>query len=140
MLQTTTAVLGSRRRVATMLVGTPLLAAAYVRISGTPMAGLAVPWLLLGLVAAGLGAAVLASYVPARGWRPDLGCSPCAAVAGLSVVVAVFAIDSYGASVVGPVLACALSLFAISQRLGPASCATPVAAPDLGERSGRSAE
>ena len=132
----TPAALGTGRRVATVLLATPLLAAAYWRASGVPVTGLTVPWLLLGLTAAAVGAAVLASYVPASGWRPDLGCSPCAAVAGLSLVGSVLAIGNYGASLVGPALACAVTLFAVTQRLGPATCETqPVAHPeDLRDR------
>lgn len=120
----TLAALGTRRRVATMLLATPLLAAAYARASGVPVTSLTVPWLGLGLTAAALGAAVLASYAPARGWRPDLGCSPCAAVAGMSLVGSVLAIGNYGVSLLGPGLACAVTLFAIAQRLGPATCET----------------
>ncbi|HLN75655.1 MAG TPA: hypothetical protein VK204_01345 [Nocardioidaceae bacterium] len=126
MLQTI-AVLGARRRVLAMAVVTPLLATGYLRAAGLPAGELAAAWLLLDLLAAALGAAVLASYLPARGWRPDLGCSPCAAVAGLSLVGSVLAIGSYGPSLVGPGLAAAVTLYALTQRLGPAACSTPPA-------------
>jgi peptidoglycan/LPS O-acetylase OafA/YrhL len=115
----------TRRRLAVLVTATPLLAAGYLRASGVPSADLPVAWLALALVAAVLGAAVLASYVPATGWRPDLGCSPCAAVAGLSLVGSVIAIGSYGPTPVGPALAAAITLYGLTQRLGPASCATP---------------
>lgn len=121
------AMLATRRRVAAILAVTPLLAAGYVRAAGLPVMDLAVAWLALNLVAAGLGAAVLASYLPASGWRPDLGCSPCAAVAALSLVGSALAVGSYGPSLVGPALAAAITLYALTQRLGPAACATPPA-------------
>lgn len=126
MLQTI-ATLGTRRRVAVMAAATPLLAAGYVRAAGVPAGELAAAWLVLGLVAAALGAAVLASYVPVSGGRPDLGCSPCAAVAGLSLVGSVLAMGSYGPSLVGPGLAAAATLYGLTQRLGPAACPTPPA-------------
>lgn len=126
MLQTIAA-LGTRRRVASMAAVTPLLATGYVRAAGLSAGELSAAWLLLDLLAAALGASVLASYLPARGWRPDLGCSPCAAVAGLGLVGSVLAIGSYGPSLVGPALAAAVTLYALTQRLGPAACPTPPA-------------
>jgi hypothetical protein len=129
MLQTIAA-LGTRRRMAAMAAMTPLLASGYVRAAGLPAGVLTVAWLLLALLAAALGAATLASYLPARGWRPDLGCSPCAAVAGLSLVGSVLAIGSYGPSLVGPGLAAAVTLYALTQRLGPAACPTPAPSSD----------
>jgi hypothetical protein len=46
----------------------------------------------------------------------------------------------YGASLVGPALAGALTLYAIAQRLGPVTCATPAVArvKGSGGRKGRS--
>lgn len=124
MLQTLAA-LATRRRLAAMAVVMPPLATGYVRSAAVPAGGVAATWLLLTLVASALGAAMLASYVPVSGWRPDLGCSPCAAVAGLSLVGSVLAIGSYGPSLVGPGLAVAVTLYALTQRLGPAACPTP---------------
>ncbi len=118
---------GTRRRMAVTALATPLLVVGYLRAAAVPSGELTVAWLALGLVAAALGAAVLASYLPASGWRPDLGCTPCAAVAGLSLVGSVLAIGSYGASPVGPALAAAVTLFGLTQRLGPGACATPPA-------------
>lgn len=124
MLQTLAA-LRTRRRAAAMTLVTPLLAAGYVRATGVPAWELTAAWLVLDLVAAALGAAVLASYVPVSGWRPDLGCSPCAAVAGLALVGSALAVGSYGPSLVGPGLAAAVTLYALTQRLGPAACPAP---------------
>lgn len=104
----------------------PGLAALYVRASETPWGHLSAAWLGLTAAAAVVGAAVLASYLPAQGWRPELGCSPCAAVAALSLVGSVIAVSAYGPSLVGPILAAAVSLYGLAQRIAqPASCSVP---------------
>jgi hypothetical protein len=121
----TLAAFGTRRRIVAMALATPLLMLGFLRAAAVPVGELAVGWLVVGLVAAVLGSAVLASYLPVSGWRPDLGCSPCAAVAALTLVGAVLAIGSYGASVLGPGLAVAVTLFGLTQRLDNAACATP---------------
>jgi hypothetical protein len=115
-----------RRRWAVVLVAAPLLAVGYVGASGVPSAALSGWWLALGLLAGILGAAVVASYLPASGLRPDVGCTPCAAVAGLSLLAAAVAVSSYGALLAGPALAVAVTLFGLTQRLSqPATCSTP---------------
>lgn len=67
------------------------------------------------------GAATLASYVPRHGWRPTLGCTPCAAVSAASVPVAVGLLASGAAGV-----AAVVALAGLGQRLrtGGATCAT----------------
>lgn len=114
----------TRRRVAAALL-MPLVAAwfVYVGSSGgpTPSAG----WHALAMVAAALGAGVLASYVPITGHSPDLGCTPCATMSALTVVGATVVLRNYGADVAGPLVASAVLLFGLTQRVRePATCAT----------------
>ncbi len=72
-----------------------------------------------GLAVAVLGATTLASYVPASGWRPDLGCTPCAVVSGLSAPLAVVVMTAGG----GAGIAAAIAAAGLVQRLRqPATC------------------
>ena len=107
-------------------VAVALLGVGYLTAVGVPVAALPVAWLALALTAAGLGAAVLVSYLPSSGWRPVLGCSPCAAVAALTVLGSLVAVATYGPTFVGPALGAALTLFGFAQRLGGGDrCAVP---------------
>jgi peptidoglycan/LPS O-acetylase OafA/YrhL len=84
-------------------------------------------WYLGVVVVAALGAAVLATYLPLAGRRPDLGCTPCAMLSGLTLVGATTAIHSYDGAPVGLLFAAALLLFGLSQRMGrPATCEASV--------------
>ncbi|MEP7764293.1 hypothetical protein [Sanguibacter sp. 25GB23B1] len=79
----------TRRLVAAALLAVPL--GAILADAGGGWAPSTLPlWSGLVAVAATLGAATLATYVPVPGgtWRLDLGCAPCAAAAGLSVLAA----------------------------------------------------
>jgi hypothetical protein len=119
-------VIGSRRRKASVALLTPVLAASFLAASGLGLRATTAPWLLLVAVAATLSAAVLASYVPRRGLRPEVGCSPCAAMSALTVVGAAMALGYYGPSLLGPALAVAVTLYGLTQRIGQAdTCATP---------------
>ena len=103
----------------------PAVAAWFVVVAGSAGATMPAGWYALALVAAALGAGVLASYIPVTGVRPDLGCTPCATVAALTVVAASMVLGSYGADVTGPLIASAILLFGLVQRLRePVSCAT----------------
>lgn len=116
----------SRRRRVVTLVLTPVMAWVFVAISGNSLGETSVLWLLLVAVAAVEAAAVLASYLPHRGLRPELGCTPCAAVAAVTVVGAMLALNNYGSSNIGPALAIAVMLFGLTQRLTQTqTCATP---------------
>jgi hypothetical protein len=82
-------------------------------------------------VAAVLGGLIAASYVPVAGRGIDVGCSPCAVMAGVTVIGATVAMNNYGTSLLGPLVAAAVMLFGLTQRLGqPATCATPRAGGD----------
>lgn len=79
----------TRRLVVAALLTVPL--GAVIADAGGGWAPTTLPlWSgLVGLTAA-LGAATLSTYVPLPGgtWRLDLGCAPCAAMAGLTVLAA----------------------------------------------------
>ena len=113
-----------RRRLA-LVVLVPLVAALLLR-AGSAEAGAVTPlWTALVLLAAVLGAGVLASYLPATGRGLDLGCSPCAVMSALTLVGATMAMRNYGADVAGPLVASAVLLFGLTQRLSqPATCPT----------------
>lgn len=107
----------SPRRWVAALVATPLVLAAFWSAAGVPPAAPGAGWLGLLLLAGVAGAAVVASYVPLRGLRPEVGCSPCAAVSGLTLVGAAVVLGGYGSDVSGPLLALALTSFGLVQRL-----------------------
>lgn len=114
----------ARRRVAAALL-LPVVAAWFAVVGGSAGATPSAGWYALVMVAAVLGAGVLATYVPVVGRRLDLGCTPCAAMSALTVVGATFVLRSYGADIAGPLVAGALLLFGLAQRMRqPASCAS----------------
>lgn len=123
-------VTGSPRRKVAVAVLTPVLTAVFLAAAGVDIPALSGVWLLLVAVAAILGAAVLSTYVPHRGLRPEVGCTPCAAMSAMTVVGAVMALHSYGPALTGPVLAIAVTLFGLTQRLGQVdTCATAGTTP-----------
>lgn len=114
----------TRRRVAAAIL-LPAVAAWFVIVGGSTGVTSSARWYALVLVAAALGAGVLASYVPLTGLRPDLGCTPCATVSAFTVVGASVVLRNYGADIAGPLVASAVLLFGLTQRLRePATCAT----------------
>lgn len=119
-----------RRRVAAAALF-PLVATCFVlvgRAAGPVPPG--TTWYAGVLPAAALGAAVLASYVPAAGRGLDLGCTPCAMLAGLTLVGATTAFHHYGSGIAAPLVAAAVLLFGLTQRLNqPTTCAAPVREP-----------
>ena len=127
MIQQTLGQWSARRWVAVIGL-TPLLAAAFVMLAETPLGDLSFGWFALMATAAILSAGVLGSYVPKGGLRPDLGCAPCAVMPVATVVGAMIAVNTYGAAVVGPALASAVTLFGMTQRLSNVtSCDVPAA-------------
>jgi hypothetical protein len=117
----------TRRRWVVAATLLPVLAVAF-----TLSAPALPPWTALGwwaglVLAAGVGSLVLASYVPLVGRGLDLGCTPCAAVSGVTLLGAVLAFGTYGASASAPMLAVVATGFGLMQRVTQAaSCATPV--------------
>ena len=112
---------------------TPLLGAAFVKLAGTPLGDPSIGWFTLMSLAAILSAGVLGSYVPREGFRPDLGCAPCAVMPVATVVGAMIAVNTYGAAVVGPALAAAITLFGMTQRLSNVNSCDVPADPRAGE-------
>ncbi len=124
MIRSLVAAWPARRRVALLLL-LPVVAAWFVSLGRASVTPPSPWWYVVTLVAAVLGAAVLATYVPVVGRRPDLGCSPCATMSALTLVGATVALRNYGADVAGPLVAGALLLFGLTQRMSqPATCAT----------------
>ncbi|KAE8764956.1 hypothetical protein [Georgenia thermotolerans] len=72
-----------------------------------------------------LAAATLATYVPRQGTglRPDLGCSPCAAMAAATVLAAGWLVQAGPHQVSMAALAAVTAGFGLSQRLaGSTTC------------------
>lgn len=114
-----------RRRWVAALVALPLTLAAFVGAAGVPLGTAGPGWVAMVLLAATLGSFTLASYVPQRGVRPAVGCSPCAAVSGLSLLGAAILLDGNGSDVSGPVLAVLITAFGLVQRVRrQPTCAT----------------
>ncbi len=114
-----------RRRWVAALLALPFTVAAFIGAAGVPVGTAGQGWLAMVLLAATLGALTLASYVPQRGVRPDVGCSPCAAVSGLTLVGAAILLDGNGGDVSGPLLAVAATAFGLVQRVRQQpTCAT----------------
>lgn len=106
------------RRWLVMAVAAPALAWLLVGVAPVaPATGRGAAWWVLVLTTALAGSGTLASYVPVTGLRPDLGCSPCAAVSAMTVVGALMVLRSSGGDPAGPVLALAVALFGLGQRL-----------------------
>jgi hypothetical protein len=116
-----------RRRLALVAL-LPLVVAWFVVVGRSSSAvSPGVEWYAGSGVAAVLGAAVLASYVPLAGRRLDLGCTPCGTLAALTLVGATMALRSYGSELAGPLVAIAVLLFGLTQRMSqPTTCVTPV--------------
>ncbi|MEP7194440.1 MAG: hypothetical protein ABI903_16465, partial [Actinomycetota bacterium] len=70
-------------------------------------------------------ATTLATYLPrpGAGLRPDLGCTPCAAVAAVTVLASIGLLSSAPHDVSTAVLALGVSAFGLVQRLNnPTTC------------------
>jgi hypothetical protein len=113
-----------RRRVAVGLTA-PALFGLMVAASGgwapTPSPG----WTALVAGVAFACATTLATYLPrpGTGLRPDLGCTPCAAVAAVTVLASFGLLSSAPHDVSTAVLALGVSAFGLVQRLkNPSTC------------------
>jgi hypothetical protein len=121
----------TRRRWLVAAALAPLLAALFATAAPTRASWVAVGWWAGLLVAASVGSLVLASYVPLVGRRPDLGCTPCAAMSGVTLFGAVLAFATYGAQASAPLLAIVATGFGLVQRVTrQATCATAPRPPD----------
>ncbi|MEO6145027.1 MAG: hypothetical protein ABIP19_13700 [Dermatophilaceae bacterium] len=117
-----------RRKLVSAVALSPVLFAVLISAAGGRAQGLAPGWTaLVALVALG-ASATLASYLPRPGYgrRLDLGCTPCAAVAALSVVGAAWVLHSTPHDLSSAALALVIIGFGLAQRLtSPSSCAAP---------------
>lgn len=114
-----------RRWVALVVVAPALLWLLVTVAPIAPAEGRGATWWVLVVTTALAGAGTLASYVPVSGRRPDLGCSPCAMVSAATVLGAVLVVRGSAGDPAAPVLALAVALFGLGQRLAqPPVCPT----------------
>ena len=113
-----------RRRVA-VAVAAPVLFGLMVTVSGGWAPPTSAGWTALVALAALSCATILATYLPhpGTGLRIDVGCTPCAAVAALTVLAACGLLSSAPHDVSTAVLALGVSGFGLVQRLkNPSTC------------------
>lgn len=113
-----------RRRVAVALTA-PLLFGLMVGVSGGWAPATSVGWTALVVMVALASATTLATYLPrpGTGLRPDLGCTPCAAIAAVTVLAALGLLSSAPHDVFTAVLALGVSAFGLVARLNnPSTC------------------
>ncbi len=106
----------------------PVLLALQITAGGGWAPGERFGWTALVVAVAAASAATLATYVPRAGslTRLDLGCSPCAAVAALSVLAATAVLSTAPHDVPTAILALGAAGFGLRQRLVNAgACPTP---------------
>lgn len=114
-----------RRRIAVAVLA-PVLLVLMVAASGGWVLTTSPGWTVLVVMIALACATTLATYLPSPGTgrRPDLGCTPCAAVAAVSVLAAVGVLSSAPHDVSTAILALGISGFGLMQRLNsPSTCA-----------------
>jgi len=116
------------RRIVAAAVLSPLLFVLFVAVAGGWAPGAPLRWTVIVAVMALAAAATLASYLPrpGAGRKLELGCTPCAVVAALSVLGAAVVLGSSPYEVSTAVLALVVVGFGLAQRLtNPSTCATP---------------
>ncbi len=124
------------RRWLAVIALAPLLAVVFVMLARTPLGDASVAWFTLMGLAAIFSAGVLGSYVPQEGFRPDLGCAPCAVMPVATVAGAMIAVNTYGVAFVGLALATAITLFGLTQRLSNTNSCDVSASPRAGTPAG----
>jgi len=115
-----------RKRVAVAVL-TPVLLVLSVSVSGGWALVAARGWTALVALVALASAMTLASYLPSpgTGMKLDLGCTPCAGVAALSVVASLVVLSSSPGDVPTAFLALGVAAFGLRQRLAnPSVCPT----------------
>ena len=116
-----------RRRLLAAVALAPVTFGLLVQSGGGWTSAATVGWLVLVAVAAVIGALTLASYVPVPGqtWRDTLGCSPCAAVSGGTVIAAAFLLSAAPHQISTALPAIAVATFGLVQRTQPTTtCST----------------
>jgi hypothetical protein len=112
-----------RKRMAVGLIA-PVLFVLMVATSGGWAPATSPGWTALVAGVALASATTLATYLPraGTGLRPDLGCTPCAAVAAVTVLASFGLLSSAPHDVSTAVLALGVSAFGLVQRLNPSTC------------------
>lgn len=114
------------RRLVVVAVLAPALMALLVGVAGSADTAPTPGWTaLVGLVSLA-SATTFATYLPrpGAGLRLDVGCTPCASVAALSVVLAAAVLSSTPHDVPTAILALGVAAFGVRQRLtDPSACA-----------------
>jgi hypothetical protein len=113
-----------RRRLAVVVLA-PVLFALMVVASGGWVLATSPGWTALVVLIAASCAATLATYLPhpGTGLSIDVGCTPCAAVAAVSVLAAFIVLSSVPDGVSTAFLALGISAFGLMQRLNnPSAC------------------
>jgi hypothetical protein len=113
-----------RRRMAVALAA-PALFGLMVAVSGGWAPATSPGWTALVAGVALACATTLATYLPrpGTGLKPDLGCTPCAAVAAVTVLASFGLLNSAPHDVSTAVLALGVSAFGLVQRLNnPSTC------------------
>ena len=113
-----------RRRMAVGLLA-PVLLVFMVATSGGWASATSPMWTALVAGVALACATTLATYLPrpGNGLKPDLGCTPCAAVAAVTVLASFGLLNSAPHDVSTAVLALGVSAFGLVQRLNnPSTC------------------
>ncbi|MHB8186009.1 MAG: hypothetical protein ACYDDU_07940 [Dermatophilaceae bacterium] len=106
----------------------PVLFTLLVGVAGGWAPVAAPAWTALVALVALAAAFTLATYLPrpGAGRTLDLGCTPCAAVAALSVLGAAWVLRTAPHDVSTAVLALVIVMFGLTQRLtSPSTCAAP---------------
>ena len=111
------------RRIAAVVALTPALMVVLVAASGGRATAIPGGWTALVALIAATSATTLATYLPlpGAGRRLDLGCTPCASVAALSVVIAAAVLTSTPHDVPTAILSVGVAGFGLRQRLTNAS-------------------
>jgi hypothetical protein len=113
-----------RKRMAVALIA-PVLFMLMVATSGGWAPATSPGWTAVVAIVAFASATTLATYLPrpGTGLRPDLGCTPCAAVAAVTVLASFGLVNSAPHDVSTAVLALGVSAFGLVQRLNnPSTC------------------
>jgi hypothetical protein len=113
-----------RKRMAVGLIA-PVLFVLMVGTSGGWVMATSPGWTALVAGLALASATTLATYLPraGTGLKPDLGCTPCAAVAAVTVLASFGLVNSAPHDVSTAVLALGVSAFGLVQRLNnPSTC------------------
>jgi len=103
----------------------PALFVLMVAASGGWAPAAPAAWTALVALVAIVCATTLATYLPhpGTGLRPDLGCTPCAAVAAVTVLASFWLLSSAPHDVSTAALALGVSAFGLVQRLNnPSTC------------------